>query len=368
MKNAVYINVNRCWWVTALRRLTLAYACVSCATQVDVPTKGNGGAGGSVGSGSAGASAGPSTGGPTTSGSGGNATGGVGAGGNANGGSAGAGGNASGGSSNGGAGAGGNASGGSSNGGAGAGGTSNGGAGGSSNGGRAGAGGSSNGGSSNGGGAGAGGAGEADGGLMNVFNDDFNTFSSSIWSCEYSCPTVSGGFAQFLLHAGVAPNNTGSWSKIRYKPRQFTSGRFTASFALTARPTTHAVWWGIALWSDGPSADGSQFDEINFGYTTDESLPNTQLRFESTKRGHGVSLKVDTGVDLYTGTYHTGELEYDAQHVSFYFDGVKLQTITDTSVIPTDPIDFIVGPRLVTGSSPLDADFSERADWVRIEW
>ena len=38
-----------------------------------------------------------------------------------------------------------------------------------------------------------------------------------------------------------------------------------------------------------------------------------------------MSLKVDTGVDLYTGMYHTGELEYDSSHVSFYFDGVKLQ-------------------------------------------
>jgi beta-glucanase (GH16 family) len=178
---------------------------------------------------------------------------------------------------------------------------------------------------------------------------------------------VSGGAAHFTLMSGAAPDTEGSWSKIRYKPRRFTSGRFTVRFSLTARPK-QAVWWGVALWDDGPAADGSQFDEINFGYTTDESFPNTQLRFESSRRGKGVSLKVDTGVDLYDGKLHTGELEYDATHVAFTFDGKLLQTITDTSVIPTDPMDFIIGPRLVTGSQPLPANFVEVADSAQITW
>jgi hypothetical protein len=205
------------------------------------------------------------------------------------------------------------------------------------------------------------------GGLANLFTDPFDSFQTSIWSCEYSCPTVANGTARFTLHAGAAPDTMNSWSKIRYKPRRFTEGRFTVRFALTARPA-QTVWWGVALWDDGPAADGSQFNEINFGYTTDESFTNTQLRFESTKRGTGVSLKVDTGVDLYDGQMHTGVLEYDATHVSFFFDGTLLKTITDTSVIPTDPVDFIIGPRLVTGSAALPVDFVEIADSTEIAW
>ena len=201
----------------------------------------------------------------------------------------------------------------------------------------------------------------------NVFVDPFDSFQTSIWSCEYSCPQAANGTARFTLKAGAAPDTTNSWSKIRYKPRRFTTGRFTVRFALTARPP-QAVWWGVALWDDGPAADGSQFNEINVGYTTDESFTNTELRFESSKRGKGVSLKVDTGVDLYDGQLHTGTLEYDATHVSFLFDGKLLQTITDTSVIPTDPVDFIIGPRLVTGSPALAADFVEIADSTDISW
>jgi beta-glucanase (GH16 family) len=230
-------------------------------------------------------------------------------------------------------------------------------------------------------GAGAAGGGVTDGGrgdaaasgpdagvdAANTFTDPFDTFGASIWSCEYHCPTATGGAARFTLAAGAAPDTNGSWSKIRYKPRRFTSGRFTVRFSLTARPK-EAVWWGVALWDDGPAADGSQFNEINFGYTTDESQPSTGLRFESSKHGKGVSLKVDTGVDLYDGQFHVGVLEYDATHVSFYFDGKLLQTITDTSVIPTDPMDFLIGPRLVTGAPSLPADFTESADSTEIDW
>jgi len=209
------------------------------------------------------------------------------------------------------------------------------------------------------------GGGGIGGGTGNTFTEPFDTFDKNVWSCEYTCPTVSGGFAQFNLLAGIAPNNTGSWSKIRYKPRRFTAGKFSVRFSLGARPS-HAVWWGVALWDDGPSAD--QFNEINFGYTTDESFTNTQLLFESTKRGQGVSLKIDAGVDLYDGSYHVGQLEYDSSHVAFYFDGKLMKTITDTSVIPTDAMDLIIGPRLVTGAAPLSADFTESADWAEIQW
>lgn len=141
------------------------------------------------------------------------------------------------------------------------------------------------------------------------FRDEFNAFDKSIWSCEYDCPTATGGQAKFNLKAGVAPDNYGSWSKARYKPKKFTEGKFTVRFSLTERPQKlvddkKGVWWGVALWDNGTKADMSEFNEINFGYTTNQSYTNTQLRFESAKRGKAVSLKVDTGVDLYDGKFH----------------------------------------------------------------
>jgi hypothetical protein len=45
-----------------------------------------------------------------------------------------------------------------------------------------------------------------------------------------------------------------------------------------------------------------------------------------------------------------------------------MHTITNTDVIPTDPVDFIIGPRLVTGSAALTADFVEIVDFTTIEW
>ena len=236
-------------------------------------------------------------------------------------------------------------------------------------GGAAGTGGAATGGASGAGGTATGGAGGqvVDSGrdaAANFFSDQFDAWSTSIWSCEYSCPTVSGGTAKFRLLAGIAPDNQGSWSKIRYKPRQFTSGKFTVRFALTARPTQR-VWWGVALWDDGVNG---QFNEINFGYTTNQSFTNTQLWFESARLGQTSANKIDTGVDLYDGSYHTGTLEYDSTHVSFYFDGKLMKTVTDPNYIPTDPMSFIIGPRLVTGSAPLTADFTETVDWTEIEW
>lgn len=117
-------------------------------------------------------------------------------------------------------------------------------------------------------------------------------------------------------------------------------------FNLSHRPEG-AVWWGIALWDNGPTSDKKSFNEINFGYTTNQYLSNTQLLFESAKLGKALSLPIDTGVELYDGQYHEASLEYDADHVSLFFDGRLLRTITDKTFIPTDPMDFIIGPRLV---------------------
>ncbi|KAK7754294.1 hypothetical protein SLS62_003587 [Diatrype stigma] len=195
-----------------------------------------------------------------------------------------------------------------------------------------------------------------------TFRDDFDAFSTNAWSCEYTCPVVEGGKARFRLRSGVPPDSPGSWSKARYKAQRFTSGNFTVSFSLTARPTEQPVWWGVALWDDGPN----DFSEINFGYTTDQSFSDTQLYFESARRGNARSVAVDVGVDLYSEEYHTATLEYDADHVAFFFDGEKVGEITDRSFIPTDPMDLLLGPRLVTGGEPLTEGFTQSIDWVEI--
>lgn len=197
------------------------------------------------------------------------------------------------------------------------------------------------------------------------FREDFNASNRDIWSCEYTCPVIETGRARFRLQSGVAPDNYGSWSKARYKPTRFTKGRFTVSFSLTARPT-QPVWWGVALWDNGPTADMKQFNEINFGYTTSQSFKNTELLFESARRGKYQSLRIDTGMDLYDGQYRTATLEYDCQHVAFHLNGKLLKTITDQSVIPTDPMNLILGSRLVTGGKALTTGFTESIDWVEI--
>lgn len=200
-----------------------------------------------------------------------------------------------------------------------------------------------------------------------TIREDFNTFDKNLWGCEYTCPVIEGGKARFRLKSGVAPNQEGSWSKAKWKGRSFTSGRFTVSFSLTARPKGK-VWWGVALWGNGPVADMSQFNEINFGYTTDQSFTNTQLFFESAKRGKAKSVKVDTGIDLYDEQYHTATLEYNADRVAFYLDGRFMSEITDKTFIPTDPMNFVLGPRLVTGGAPLSTGFTESVDWVEISY
>ncbi|WP_250004740.1 hypothetical protein [Actinoplanes sp. M2I2] len=196
--------------------------------------------------------------------------------------------------------------------------------------------------------------------------DNFDTLDKQAWRCEYSCPAIEEGEARFRLNPDVAPDKPGSWSKLVYQPARFTAARITVRFALTDRPEGRPVWWGVALWDDGPAEDGSQFNEVNFGYTTDEPFSDTQLYVESAKLGKITSMRVDTGVDLYDSEWHTATLEYDSERVSFSLDGRHLETITDRTVIPTDPMSLLLGPRLVTGGEPLTGGFKQSIDRVEI--
>lgn len=178
------------------------------------------------------------------------------------------------------------------------------------------------------------------------FVDEFDTLDMSAWGCEYTCPTVKSSKATFSLRAGVTPDMQGSWSKIHYMPRRFTSGTFKVQFSLGPRPT-EPVWWGVALYDEGPSPDQSQYSEIYFGYRTDGSLEDTQILLETARFGTSRAVTIDAGFDLYDGSFHTGELTYDAQHIELTLDGQLLRTIEDTSVIPTASMSFVLGTRLV---------------------
>lgn len=200
----------------------------------------------------------------------------------------------------------------------------------------------------------------------NVFFESFDTWNEAAWTCEYTCPTVSNGIASFNLRPGVTPRREGSWSKIVYRIRRFVAGSFTVRFALSERPR-EAVWWGVALWNTGPNPDQSEASEINFGITTSESAKDTEIRFESMKQGCSVTHTVDTGIDLYDGSFHVARLVYDATHVAFYFDGDLLDEITDADAIAAAPMYFLVGPRLVR-SPALTSPFVESVDYLKVAW
>jgi hypothetical protein len=200
----------------------------------------------------------------------------------------------------------------------------------------------------------------------NAYTDGFDTLDPNAWQCEYSCPSVSGGAATFSLLPGVGPDGVGSWSKIHFAPRRFTAGSFTVRFALGPRPP-EPVWWGVALWDAGPSPDQSLYNEINFGARTDGTYTDSEMDLFAARLGQSVSVKVDTGVNLYDGSFHVGRLVYDATHVDLYFDDKLLRTITDTSVIPTDPVGLVLGTRLET-VPVLVSGFDMIIDSCEIEW
>lgn len=189
-----------------------------------------------------------------------------------------------------------------------------------------------------------------------TFVDDFVTLDTNVWRCEFSCANVKNGFANFILKPGYSPNDPNTWSKLVYK-NQLNNGRYTMRFSV--KPNSRSVWWGLALWKEYP--DGT-YDEINFGaYDRD----NNMIDLESTKAGIGRSVSVDTGIDLYDGNFHTVSLDVRPNKVSMIFDGAEIASITDTNVIPTSQMDFLVGSRLVD-NTPLTTESDMIIDYVTI--
>jgi hypothetical protein len=73
-------------------------------------------------------------------------------------------------------------------------------------------------------------------------------------------------------------------------------------------------------------------------------------------------------VDLYDEQWHTATLHFNATRVAFYLDGTLLDTITNTSYIPTDAMNVVLGSRIVPEGSALDFGFTQSIDWIEIEY
>jgi hypothetical protein len=60
-------------------------------------------------------------------------------------------------------------------------------------------------------------------------------------------------------------------------------------------------------------------------------------------------------------------LEWTDHAVRLHFDGKVVKEITNRAVIPIDPMDLILGPRLVDKEKGLlEMEFVETVDWVDI--
>jgi hypothetical protein len=192
--------------------------------------------------------------------------------------------------------------------------------------------------------------------------DNFNTMNTTIWGCEYACPTVSGGIAQFNIDPGSLNTNT-TWSKLVFKNRKFGYGTYSMTFKYNRRPLEAEVWAGWALYSETSSG---LVNEINFGIETAcISRCNDQtLILESYKNSNNSEVVVPLGVSLFNGTWHTATLTYTATKISLDFDGKQMASITDQTKIPTEAMELIPGARVVSGT--LDSRFSMDVDSMSI--
>jgi hypothetical protein len=203
----------------------------------------------------------------------------------------------------------------------------------------------------------------ADGGAQ--LAEEFDSLDAERWRCEGACPAVAEGKATFTLSPGSEPGSDGAWSKLRFSPEAFTSGTFRFVFALPAGPDAE-VFWGLSLWNAGPSADQSEYSELNIGYTRGSTFEPARLELVSARLGKQRALSIDTGKDLYDGAFHSAELVYSPDEVTFYLDGELLEAITDPDVIPDVPLALTLGARLVRAPA-LGAPFTLIVDRCDVE-
>ncbi|RYP26244.1 hypothetical protein DL768_011809 [Monosporascus sp. mg162] len=115
-------------------------------------------------------------------------------------------------------------------------------------------------------------------------NGRFQHINTDIWGYEYAGPAIETGKARFRLRSGVQPDNKGFPVEGQLQAHTSYLRPITLSFSLTAAQSSWSGL-GVALWDDRPASDGSQFNEICFGYTTDQTFTKTQLWVESSRHG-----------------------------------------------------------------------------------
>ncbi len=200
------------------------------------------------------------------------------------------------------------------------------------------------------------------------FVDDFNgTVLNPIWGCEYQCPSISNGYARFNLKANVEPNQNSTWSKIYYKPKTLSFGIYSMRFRYNRRPPYPAegeLWAGLALW-DNNAPDGFP-NEVNFGIDTAcvQRCNDQTLILESYKNGKNTEIICNTGINLFDGNWHIGILTYMETKITLNVDGKDVGSIADTSEIPTVPMTFVPGTRLINGK--LSSGFNFDIDRITI--
>ena len=205
----------------------------------------------------------------------------------------------------------------------------------------------------------------ADTDLGGPFADDFAGLSlGSLWRPEGPsvAPVVADGYARMQIGPGVV-NTSQTWSKFQSQDSASSPawgyGVYTMGFRLSRRPQEpgQEMWAGWALYAENASG---QPEEINFGIDTAciDQCDDTTLLFESYRDGKNQELVVPTGVSLYDGQFHTGQVTYGPSSIVFTFDGTQKAAITDPSVIPTVKMQIIPGARVISGAltSPFAID------------
>ena len=186
--------------------------------------------------------------------------------------------------------------------------------------------------------------------------DNFDTLNTSIWGCEYACPTISNGYARFNIEPGTLNTNT-TWNKLSHKNKAFGYGTYAMKFRFNRRPIETEVWAGWALYSETSTG---QINEINFGVETAclSRCSDKSIITESYKNSSNIEIVITRGVSLFDGTWHTAELTYSAAKIVLKLDGDSVASITDSNKIPTVTMALIPGARVVKGilNSPFYMD------------
>src|SRR5450759_837725 len=189
-------------------------------------------------------------------------------------------------------------------------------------------------------------------------SDDFsgNSLNSALWKTEgpSSLPTVANGYARMQIGQGTLVS-AATWSKFQSLDGptnpQYGYGTYTMTWRFSRRPqeSGQEIWAGCAIYQE---TGGSYVKEINFGIDSacTDRCGDTTLLFESYKNDHNHEETVNAGVNLFDGSFHTGEVDYSASSIILKIDGIQKSIITESAAIPVVKMQIIPGARTASGS------------------